>query len=338
MTTLKDKKNYVIHIKNLQLYIELGMVCEKVHKILEFEQRAFIKPFIMKCTEKRRKAKTDFDRNLFKKISNSCYGKTIENVRGYMKVKIHTGRKSFLQAVASNSYKNFSIIDDDVVTTSHSVEEIIHNKPYAAGFTILELSKHFMFDFYYNKLLKLCGRENVELLMTDTDSYIFHTTDNTLMEEKIWEHMDFSNYPETHPHHNNLNKGRLGCFKDEISFDMYIAEFVGLRSKCYALKLKGKKTEDLIFKKTCKGLGRVCIKNRLKFSEYKKALHDKKDIRHHFTGIVSTKHNLYTVVRQKKALSCFDSKRYIYPCGVHSSPIGSCLIEENKGRCFRCNL
>lgn len=337
MTTLRDKKNYVIHLANLQLYTELGMVCEKIHKILEFEQRAFIKPFIMKCTEKRRNAKTDFDRSLFKKISNSCYGKTIENVREYMKVKIHTGKKSFLKAVSSPSFKNFSIIDGDVVTTSHSVGEIIHNKPYAAGFTILELSKHFMFDFYYNKLQKLCGRDSIELLMTDTDSFIFYTSNNKLMEKKISEHMDFSNYPETHPQYSKLNKGRLGCFKDEITSSLYIAEFVGLRSKCYALKLKGKDSQDLIFKKTCKGLGKVCIKNRLKFSEYKKALYDKKDIRHHFTGIVSNKHNLYTVVRQKKALSCFDSKRYIYPCGIHSSPIGSCLIEEYKGKCFRCN-
>lgn len=338
MTTLEDKKNYVIHIKNLKLYTELGMVCEKIHKVLQFEQKAFIEPFIMKCTDKRRKAKTDFDKALFKKISNSCYGKTIENVRGYMKVKIHTTRKSFVQAVASNSYKNFSIIDADVVTTSHSVDEIIHNKPYAVGFTILELSKHFMFDFYYNKLLKLCGRERVELLMTDTDSFIVHTTDNKRVEREISEHMDFSNYSETHPQYSNVNKGKLGCFKDEISSDMYIAEFIGLRSKCYALKLKGKSTQDLIFKKTCKGLGRVCIKNRLKFSEYKKALYSRKDIRHHFTGIVSTKHNLYTVVRQKKALSCFDSKRYIYPCGIHSSPMGSYLITENGGKCFRCNL
>ena len=336
MSTLNDKKKYVVHLKNLKLYLNLGMQCKKIYRVLEFEQERFIKPFILKCTEERKKASSDFDKNLFKKISNSCYGKTIENVRDYMKIKIHTSRAGFLRATATNSYQNFSIIADDVVTTSHSADEIVHNKPYAAGFTILEYSKHFMFDFYYNKLMKLCGRDSVELCMTDTDSFIFHTTDNRQMESRIAKFMDYSNYPESHRLHDKTNKAQLGFFKDEISPSLYIREFIGLRSKCYALKLKGKKTDELVYKKTCKGLGRVCIKNRLKFSEYKKALFNKEDVRHYFTGILSTKHTIHTVVRKKKALSCFDSKRYIYPCGLHSSPFGSILIRKNKGRCFRC--
>lgn len=331
MSTLNDKQNYVVHIKNLRLYLSLGMVCTKIHRIMEFEQKRFIRPFILKCTDERKRAKSDFDKNLFKKISNSCYGKTIENVREYMKVKIHMSERSFLKAAASLTYKNYSIIGSQVVTTSHSVEEITHNKPYAAGFTILEYSKHFMFDFYYNKLAKLCGPDNIELCMTDTDSFIFHARNNAEMEHQVSQYMDFSNYPESHPLHNKNNKAQLGFFKDEIQPDLYIKEFVGLRSKCYALKLRGKETNQLLYKKTCKGLGKTCIKNRLRFSEYKRSLFNGEEIRHHFTGILSLKHNVHTVVRKKKALSCFDSKRYIYSCGIHSSPLGSVLIKKNKG-------
>ncbi len=104
-------------------------------------------------------------------------------------------------------------------------------------------------------------------------------------------------------------------------------EFIGLRSKCYALKLQ-EENGSFIEKKVCKGLGRVAIKNRLKFDEYKKCLFDGDEIRHNFTGILSQKQRLYTVVRNKKALSRFDSKRWIFKCGIHSLPFNSFLIKN----------
>jgi hypothetical protein len=157
---------------------------------------------------------------------------------------------------------------------------------------------------------------------------------NTLFEKKMDAHMDYSNYKEDHPLYNTSKKSQLGYFKDELDCDSKCVEFVGLRSKCYALKIK--KNEKFIEKKVCKGLGRVAIKNRLKFSEYKKCLMKKKDFRHHYTGIISQKQNIFTVIRKKKALSCFDSKRWIFNCGIHSSPFGSILIDRYKNKCFKC--
>ena len=179
------------------------MKLKKIHRILMFKQDSFLEPFITKCTNERKKAKTVFEKNQYKKISNSCYGKTIENVRDYINVKIHTNEKSFKKAMSKHTFKTFSIIDENLVITSHRLPSIIHNKPYAVGFTILEYvsisisisilllyyyiyylylisnsnfyflfinfqSKHFMFDFFYNVLLKKCGRENIELLFSDT--------------------------------------------------------------------------------------------------------------------------------------------------------------------------
>lgn len=148
--------------------------------------------------------------------------------------------------------------------------------------------------------------------------------------------MDYSNYPLNHPLKNDSKKAQLGYFKDEITPENVIKEFVGLRSKCYALKMENQISNEITTKKTCKGLGRTAIKNRLKFSEYKKSLFEGKDIRHYYTGILSFKHDVYTTVRQKKALSCFDSKRYIFNCKIHSCPFGSSLIKMYNGKCFRC--
>lgn len=192
-----------------------------------------------------------------------------------------------------------------------------------------------MYDFYYNKMLKKCGRENIELLFTDTDSFCIYVKDNELFNREMSDLMDYSNYSIDHSFYNDTKKAQLGYFKDEIDCNSECVEFVGLRSKCYALKIKNLKTKSYDFKKTAKGLGKMAIKNRLKFHEYKKCLFDKTDIRHHYTGIVSQKHTLYTVVRNKKALSCFDSKRHINDCGIHSFPLHSCLIKR-KSKCLKC--
>ena len=336
ITSFEKKEKYVVHIKNLQLYLELGMKLTKIHRILQFKQKSFLTPFIEKCTDERRKTNSIFEKNLFKTISNSCYGKTIENVRDYITVKLHKSAESLRKASSMHTFKNFAIIDKDLVTTSHFLPEIIHNKPYAIGFSILEFSKHFMYDFYYNKLLRKCGNNNIELLFTDTDSFCIYVKDEILFNSEMTDFMDYSNYDKSHPYFDDSNKSSLGFFKDEIDSNSSCVEYVGLRSKCYALKIKNNLSNEYDVKKTAKGLGKMAIQNRLKFKEYKKCLFEKKDIRHHYTGIVSQKHNLFTVIRNKKALSCFDSKRYMLPCGIHSYPLSSYLIEKFKGKCNKC--
>jgi hypothetical protein len=168
-----------------------------------------------------------------------------------------------------------------------------------------------------------------------SDSFSLYIKNNEEFEKKMDDYMDYSNYRDDHSLYNTSRKAELGYFKDELDCDSKCVEFVGLRSKCYALKIK--KNDNFYEKKVCKGLGRVAIKNRLKFNEYKECLMKKRDFRHHYTGIVSQKQNIFTVVRKKKALSCFDSKRWIFSCGIHSSPFGSILIDRYKNKCFKCS-
>jgi hypothetical protein len=114
------------------------MVCDKVHRVLEFNQKDFIKPFIEMCTEERRNARNDFDKSLFKKISNSIYGKTIENIRDRVEVKLHKTESGLQKSLNKHDYKRFSIIDDNLVATTHRISKVHHDKPYPVGFTILE--------------------------------------------------------------------------------------------------------------------------------------------------------------------------------------------------------
>jgi len=235
VSTFHKRREYVTHFKNLKLYLELGLELKKVRRVLKFRQNNFILPFIERCTFFRQMSKTKFERDQFKKVANSVYGKTIQNARNYIQVRLHSTLASLQRALNSHSFTNFSIIGDKLVQTNHRLTEIKHDKPISVGFTILELSKHFMFDFYYNKLAKGLNCE-IDLGMSDTDSLLFKVGNAEVFRKHIHPYMDYSNYPPEHPLFSDVNNSKLGFFKDELAGVNKCSEFVGLRSKCYAMK------------------------------------------------------------------------------------------------------
>lgn len=333
LNTFHPRTNYVVHFKNLKLYLNLGMKLSKIHRVLSFTQKNFIEPFIQICTNARQKALTTFEQDQYKKVANSTYGKTIQNVRNYLNVKLNTNLNQLLKHSSDPNFKNYSILDENLVQTNHFTPVILHDRPIFVGFAILELSKHFMYDFFYNKLLKDSPCK-IQLGFSDTDSFLFKVDKPNAFIKHIKPFMDFSNYNSTHPLFSSQNKNKLGYFKDELQGKLICNEFVGLRAKCYALKLK--QENSFVEKKICKGLGRVAIKNRLKFRHYKKCLFKGKPKRFNFHSIRSKKHNISTVRINKKALSHFDSKRWIFDCGIHSVPYGSYIIKIQNNKCNVC--
>ena len=327
------RKNYVVHLKTLQLYLKHGMKLTKVHRAIEFKQSNFLKKYIDLCTEKRKQAKSTFDKNFFKLMSNSCYGKTLQDPRKYCEIHLACTEKKASKLMTHPLYKMHKIINNSLVSVCVETPVIKHYKPYSIGFSVLDLSKHFMYEFYYEKLLPMFGYENINLGFSDTDSFsfkLFCTTGYEDAMKKLSPFMDFSNYPKEHKLFSEKNAKKLGYFKDEFEGKTVCSRFVGLRSKVYAMQLSEKD------KLVCKGLGKSAIKNRLRFKQYKKCLLNSKDFRHSYAAIQSKNHKLSTVIRHKKSLSNFDTKRYIYSCGIHSSPYGSILITKNNGKCFRC--
>lgn len=335
LTTFLPKQFYILHAKNLKLYLDLGMKLDKIHRIMMFQQEAFIAPFIEKCTIARQNSRTKFAMDQYKKLANCVYGKTLQDVRNYSNVRLHTKASSCLKAVSCPTYKHHAIIDEHLVQTTHFTKVIKHDKPIFIGFTILELSKHFMYDFFYNHLMKIPNCE-FDLGMTDTDSFLFRVTNPTNFWKHMKVYMDFSNYPQDHPLFSVSNKAKLGFFKNELCGKLLCQEFIGLRPKCYALKLEDQTTKVITEKKVCKGLARVAIANRLRFDEYKLCLNEGIPIRHEFHSIQSKKHNIRTVHQRKKCLTHFCSKRYLFKCGIHSAPYGSELINLFQDTCPFC--
>ena len=138
---LRDKSCYVLHYRTLQLYVSLGMVVGKIHRVLRFKQSDWVKSFVMFNTAKRVNAANEFEKAFCKLIINSVYGKTMENVRKRVNVKLINNEKKYLKVVSRPSFVSQKILDKNLVAVHKIKPVLLLNKPIYVGFSILELSK-----------------------------------------------------------------------------------------------------------------------------------------------------------------------------------------------------
>ena len=90
---LYDKKKYVIHVRALNQALKHGLILERVHHVIEFDHSAWLKPYINFNTQLRTQAKNDFEKDFFKLMNNSVFGKMMENIRKHKDIKLITNAK-----------------------------------------------------------------------------------------------------------------------------------------------------------------------------------------------------------------------------------------------------
>ena len=176
---LANKTKCVLHYRNLQLHLSLGMKLTKIHRVLKFKQSDWIK-YINFNTEKRKNAANDFEKDFFKLMINSVYGKTMENLQKRDNVRLVTNEKDFLKYTSNTTYINHKVFGKDFAAIHETKPVLILNKPIYAGFTVQELSKWKMHDYHYN-FIKI--NFDVELLFTDTDSLTYEKKSEDVYEE-----------------------------------------------------------------------------------------------------------------------------------------------------------
>ncbi|KAK3106169.1 hypothetical protein FSP39_014172 [Pinctada imbricata] len=176
--TLWDKEEYVVHYRNLQLYLKQGMVLKKIHRVIAFTQDAWLKPYIQYNTNMRKKATNKFDVRLYKAYNNIVFGKTMENIRLHMNFNLVNTRKGLLRLTSKPSFERITIFDVQLVGVKNRRVKLLLDKPIYTGMCVLDLSKLFMYQFHYGFIKKRYG-DRACLLMTDIDSlfYSIKTTD-----------------------------------------------------------------------------------------------------------------------------------------------------------------
>ena len=266
--SFKPKTHYVLRYRNLKQYLEEGMILKKVHRGIKFHQSKWMEPYIRKNTDLRKSASNAFEKDFFKLMNNSVFGKTIENIRKRQNVILVDNRKLALKLSSKPNFERVKIFDENLAAFHMKKTEVYFNKPTYVGQAILDLSKTLMFDFHYNYVRDKYG-EKAELLFTDTDSlmYLIQTEDfYQEINKDIKKKFDTSDYPEKHPSgiKTGVQKKVIGKFKDEAA-GKQITHSVGLRPKLYSYKIEEKGET-----RKAKGVKKNVIKNSLSFEDYKK--------------------------------------------------------------------
>ena len=214
--------------------------------------------------------KNAFEKDYFKLLNNSVFGKTIENIRKRQNVELIEDKEKAKKLSSRPNFDRATIFDENLVAIHMKKTEIYFNKPIFVGQAILDLSKTLMFDFHYNYIGEKYGNKD-ELLFTDTDSlmYVLETDDFYKdISKDVGKRFDTSDYPEKHESgiKTGVNKKVIGKFKDEAA-GKQITHFVGLRAKLYCYKVEGGKEE-----RKCKGIKKSVVKKEIDFEDYKKTL------------------------------------------------------------------
>ena len=314
---VNNKENYVVHIKVLKYYLQQGMKIKKINRVVQFRQKEWLKPWIDFNTGKRKQAKSDFEKDLYKLMNNSCFGKTMENVREHINFELVDTPERFQKVVNSPTYKHRHIINENLVGVEKLKETVKLNKPIYVGMSILDLSKLHMYSFYYD-VLKKKYNDDVRLIYTDTDSFVIHTKTEDIYDDfkGISKYMDFSDYEKNHKCYDATNKKVLGKFKDECQSKI-ITNFIALKPKSYAFKLLDTDKEE----KKNKGVPKHKVKNQLNYKAYLDTLETNSCPSVSFNSIRSKNHQIYSINQVKQALSSFDNKRY-WLDNINSLPYG----------------
>ena len=297
---LRDKKNYVIHIQALNQALKHGLKLDKVHRAIEFDQLPWLKTYIDFNTQLRTEATNDFEKDFFKLMNNSVFGKTTENIRKHRNIKLVTTEEKYLRTVMKPNFES-GVCEMGKI-------KVVMNQPVYLGQAMLDLSKIVMYEFHYDYIVPKYGLEKLKLCYMDTDSLVYDIKTEDFYEgiaNDVEARFDTSGYSKTdfRPLPIGLNKKVIGLMKDELGGKI-MTEFVALRPKLYSYReLDG--SED----KKCKGIKKCVVKKTLTFEDYKTCLFSDSTEYRSQLMFRSAKHEVHTIEVNKVTLNRDDDKR-----------------------------
>ena len=323
---LRDKEGMVLHGRNLARYLSLGMKLKTIRRGISFKERPFMKCYIDKNTELRAKGKTKFEKEFFKLMNNSVFGKTMENLRKRVSIELVKDAERAEKLVNKPNFADVKIFDEFLIAVKMRKTRVVMNKPIYAGMTTLDLSKLLMFDFQYGYVKKKW--ENCSVLYTDTDSLVLEIETEDFFADiaaDVPEWFDTNDFSPKHPAVLNgmpivpKNKKKIGLMKDECG-GVIMTEFVALKPKLYSFLTEV--DEEIREKQKAKGVKKCMIKKSLRHANFVKCLMTKESQMRKQSFFRSRDHHLFTENMTKIALSAMDDKRIILENGIDTLALG----------------
>ena len=212
-------------------------------------------------TKLRKEAKNEFEKDFFKLMNNSVFGKTMENVRNHRDIKLVTSDKRRKRLVSKSSYHSHKKFSEHLMAIEMKKTRVKMTKPLYLGMSILDISKTLMYEFWYD-YVKPKYKDKAKLCYMDTDSFVINIFTEDFFEDinnDVERWFDTSNYDENdkRPLPIGKNKKVPGLFKDELGGKI-IAEVVALGPKTWVYLM-----EMVVKRKKAKGTKTCVIKRRL---------------------------------------------------------------------------
>ena len=315
---LHNKKKDIVHIKSLKQALNHGLKLKKIYRVIKFNQKAWLKPYIDMNTELRKLAKDDFEKDLFKLMNNSVFRKTMKNIRKHRDIKLVTTNKKRNKLLSEPKYHTISYISENLSIIEMNKTKVKMNKPIYLGLSILDISKILMYEFWYD-YMKPKYNDNVKLCYMDMDSFVMNIKTNDFSKDianDVEKRFDTSNYEVNRPLLTGKNKKLIGLMKDELGGKI-ITEFVTLRPKTYSYL-----TDDVKEDKKATGTKKCVMKRMIKFDDYKNCLLKDEILLKSQQRFINKKHDVYTKDINKIALSNNDDKRMVSSDKITSYPYG----------------
>ncbi|XP_054281419.1 uncharacterized protein LOC128999086 [Macrosteles quadrilineatus] len=340
IATLYKKEHYIAHYTLIKQAQKLGCRVTKVHRALKFSQSPWMEKYIEFNSKLRSEATNKFSKDFFKLLNNATFGKSLQNNRRHMDVRVVTTKEALEKYARQPRFVDRTIIregdKDGIVLVYLRKDVILLDKPLFVGSVTLDLSKLKMYWFWYDVLSTLFQppKYTITLIYTDTDSLVawIKGPDNVYEVLKIIadEHLDLSNLPHDHPLRSDKNKQVAGKFKDETAGKV-LYEHVGLKSKMYCQRYSSLSTppnKDTSEVKKAKGIKNSFVEKVMRFEHYKDALFNKTQYTADFNLIRSKSFQLTSQHVSKRSLSFHDDKRYILDDGYSTLAHGHFRIKQ----------
>ena len=235
--SIEDKEKYVIHIRALKQALNHGLILKDVHRVIKFNQEAWLKPYIDMNTKLRKEAKNEFEKDFFKLMNNSVFGKTMENVRKHRDIKLVTTEERRIKLVSEPNYHITKHFSEKLLAIEMKKTKVKMNKHVYLGMSILDISKTLMFEFWCD-YLEPKYNDKVKLCYMDTDSFVLNIFTEDFFKDinnDVERWFDTSNYDQNDKRtlQIGVNKKVIGMFKDGLGGKI-IKEFCAFRAKTYS--------------------------------------------------------------------------------------------------------